>query len=598
MNFKENIEDTVRIPDGNDLLCFRPSERTVKVMPPNIGRIENRLAGSGLRIRAVPRDFIPQTVDDRIFENDDSSQNISAVADAELKNHRLRTYLNPDVLESAMSELSECEMVCLAAGFLKWHDDESGENPKFAPLILMPVDIFRETDSGYFTIKTNGMNAQLNSTLSDFLLCRFGIDIPELHTYAEDGENINIQQVFDAVKNSVSEFPLWEVRELVFISDFEYSCFAVWDYNRRFASYGEKFGLSADMLRGTGRNSYEILCDNLEYLIWKSEDFGNAENTPLKYCRLSEYSENMRADIEKCLTKLKETVYRLKNDVSLICEFCGKQIMTLRQYDCCAEMICTVSGSGILLPEIVGCAEWENLRDSVYSLIAKGHRHRNLKEDILKIFEISILNFDASDAFHGLHDAGKLSDIQKFIRTGKIAKELNSYAREPDVVNRLNAEDCCISLRSLKSLSSEIKGVPMDIVELFSSADGLLNGEKSNWDNVERSVIMSDNLREKLISAPLLTNEKVCFFEKLTEYYGTERQKSEIRAITEELTANHREFTDLLGRLSDEFRIDFDFLNSYHWQRQLASIADEIINELPKLKQWTEIISIQKNFRI
>ncbi len=598
MNFDENIENELHIPARNNLLDFRQSDRTVEIIPPNIGHIENRLSGSGLRVCEIPLDFIPPDSDNMVSGNSDIRQIISAAADSELKSHRLRSYLNNEILETAMTELSECEMVCLAAGFLKWYDDESDESPKFAPLILMPVDIVRETDSEYFTIKTSSMNSQLNRTLADFLLSRFSIDIPELHTYSDEGENINIQQIFDAVRDSVSAFPFWEVQELIFISDFEYSSFAVWNYNHRFAPYGEKIGVSADMLRGMSRNSYEMLCDDLEYLARKSNDFGNTDDTPLKCCCLPEYSEDMRADIENCLIRLKTAIYKLKNDVSLLCELCGKKIMTLRQYDYCAEIIRIVSGRDIMLPEIVGCTEWEIFRDKVYSLIMKGHSYKKLKNEILKTFEISVMNFDASAALDELNNTEKLSDMQKFIRTGKIVKELNSHAKESGTVSRLNAESFCISLKNLKSLSSELKNVHTDIVKLFRSADGLLNGEKSDWDNVERSVVMSEHLREQLAASPLLTVDKDCCFRKLAQYYGNERKKSEISSITLELTAHHREFKHLLDRLSDEFRIDFEFLDSYHWQRQLAAEADRIINELPKLRQWTEIISIQENCRI
>ncbi len=595
MNPEENTENILYL---NNLLDFRQSDITVEIMPPDIGHIENRLAGSGLNICEILNDFVPPDSDNAVSENKDIRQIISTAADCELKSHRLRSYLNNEILETAMTELSKCEMVCLTAGFLKWYYDESDENPKFAPLILMPVDIVRETDSEYFTIKTSSMNSQLNRTLADFLLSQFGIDIPEMRTYPEEGENINIQQIFSAVRDSVKKFPLWEVKEIIFISDFEYSTFAVWNYNQRFASYGGKIGVSADMLRGMNRNSYEMLCDDLEYLARKSDDFGNTDDTPLKYCCLPEYSEDMRAEIESCLVRLKTAIYNIRDDVNLLCELCGKQIMTLRQYNYCAEILRIVSGKDIMLPEIVGCTEWEDFRDKVYSLIVKGQRYKELKERILETFEISVLNFDASTALDKLKNAEKLSDIQKFIRTGKIVKELNSHAKESGTVNRLNAESFCISLKNLKSLSSELKKIHKDTVKFFSSAKRLLKGEKSDWDNLERSVIMSEKLREQLSVSPLLTADKDCFFRKLVQYYGNEQKKSEINDITLELTAHHREFKHLLGRLSDEFRINFGFLDSYHWQRQLSAETDRIINELPKLRQWTEIISIQENCRI
>lgn len=224
----------------NSLLNFRSTAMNVQILSHNLEILEDEFAkGREFRICSVPADDILKAGDGKIFEIENHRSRISAIAEAEMKNHRLRTLLSESELVHVMTGLRRqakismeengVNTVYLALGFLQWYETERSEKPRYAPLVLLPVDISRRIQDKSFSVKLGGDGAQINVTLLEMLRQNYGIDIQGLNKLPEDEHGINLPFIFATIRQSVMANPRWEVRELAFIGQFSFSRFIMWN---------------------------------------------------------------------------------------------------------------------------------------------------------------------------------------------------------------------------------------------------------------------------------------------------------------------------------------------------------------------------------
>ena len=67
----------------------------------------------------------------------------------------------------------------IALGRLKWFEAEKADALRFAPLILVPVQLHRRSARERFTLTWREEEAQENLSLAEKLNAEFGIDLPK-----------------------------------------------------------------------------------------------------------------------------------------------------------------------------------------------------------------------------------------------------------------------------------------------------------------------------------------------------------------------------------------------------------------------------------
>ncbi len=224
----------------NSLLNFRMKSTSVRIITTDLSRLEDELSG-GEEYRLYPahEDMFSNIADSRLFELENNREQIAVIADEELKNHRLRTYLTAAELEKNMSKLRRLAKVSLeengantiylALGFLEWYETDRSEKPRYAPLVLLPVNITRKIQDKSYSIKLRDEAVQINITLLEMLRQNFGIDIQGLGQLPEDEKGVDIPYIFSVVRLAIMANSRWEVRELAFIGQFSFSRFIMWN---------------------------------------------------------------------------------------------------------------------------------------------------------------------------------------------------------------------------------------------------------------------------------------------------------------------------------------------------------------------------------
>ncbi|MBO4877781.1 MAG: DUF3320 domain-containing protein [Ruminococcus sp.] len=224
----------------NSLLNFRATALSVQLMTSGLGTLEDEISkGLEFKVMPVPSDMSFEPADSKIYETLEQKDQIAAIADAEFKNQRLRTFLKESDLEKAMKKLMRLAKVSieengantiyLALGFLRWYETDKSEKARYAPLVLVPVDITRKVQDNSYSIKVRDEDTQFNITLLEMLRQFYGIDIGGLNPVPEDENGVNLPLIFSTIRKGVMAKSRWDIEEYAFIGQFSFNRFIMWN---------------------------------------------------------------------------------------------------------------------------------------------------------------------------------------------------------------------------------------------------------------------------------------------------------------------------------------------------------------------------------
>jgi Protein of unknown function (DUF4011) len=144
----------------------------------------------------------------------------SIVPDAAASRHtdqRLQTRLDSDQLQKRLLDLySDAQtfeeeqgvsILYLSLGFLKWYESPTSDRARYAPLILLPVELSRPSAGARFKLSARDEDIATNLSLQAKLQKEFQVVLPDV----PDIEELSPETYFDAVARAVATQPRWEV---------------------------------------------------------------------------------------------------------------------------------------------------------------------------------------------------------------------------------------------------------------------------------------------------------------------------------------------------------------------------------------------------
>lgn len=123
----------------------------------------------------------------------------------ELHRKLLRLYYDARTYE----EEQGVNILFLALGFLKWYEDDNSQIERYAPLILLPVELERKSTRGRFSLQYTDDELETNLSLKERLLLDFDVELPDL----PDVDDLDPEEYYREVKRAISGYPNWEVLE-------------------------------------------------------------------------------------------------------------------------------------------------------------------------------------------------------------------------------------------------------------------------------------------------------------------------------------------------------------------------------------------------
>jgi very-short-patch-repair endonuclease len=127
---------------------------------------------------------------------------------------------------SARSSLQEqgINTLFIALGMLSWSEPAASEDIHRAPLLLVPVELSRESSSEGFRLRYSGDDVSPNVCLIEFLK-RFGIAFDS----ANQSEEFDVEHYFDRFADAISANPTWSIdRHSVVLGFFSFSKFLMY----------------------------------------------------------------------------------------------------------------------------------------------------------------------------------------------------------------------------------------------------------------------------------------------------------------------------------------------------------------------------------
>ena len=148
----------------------------------------------------------------------------SYLTDAELKNDLKQIY------RTARTSLEEngANSLFLALGMLKWYETPKSEQARYAPILLLPVDIVRRIGHSY-VIRKRDEDIFLNITLVELLKQNFNINLDMLKELPKDESGVDVKLIFTYFRRAIIEQKKWNVIEEAMLGLFSFNKFVMWN---------------------------------------------------------------------------------------------------------------------------------------------------------------------------------------------------------------------------------------------------------------------------------------------------------------------------------------------------------------------------------
>lgn len=223
----------------NNLLNTRVSKGTIQLISVSLNKLEDALSdGQGFLIQPKPADWeLPDCISGIYLPKESTTQR--EFLEKEQAAQHLKTYQSEEQLRKSLIQLYRASRLSmeengantlyLAAGLLKWYEEGNTDTPRFAPLLLLPIEIIRGTSSSMFLIRSREEEVMMNITLLELLRQEYDININTLNPLPKDDNGVDVSLIFNTIREAISGQKGWEVVEQSLLGIFSFNKFIMWN---------------------------------------------------------------------------------------------------------------------------------------------------------------------------------------------------------------------------------------------------------------------------------------------------------------------------------------------------------------------------------
>lgn len=224
----------------NNLVNIRITKKTLQLISVSINKLEDALAdGCEFKILPKPLDWNSGLMQAGIYQEVHHANPMIHLVKKEMAQKRLHSYLNENELSKAlvhlyrMSRMSMEEnganTLYLALGLLRWYETSKSERPRFAPILLLPVEIVRKSSQHGYVIRSREEEIMMNVTLLEMLRQDFEINIGGLDELPKDESGVDVKLVFNTIRKGIMNQKRWDVEEQSILGIFSFNKFIMWN---------------------------------------------------------------------------------------------------------------------------------------------------------------------------------------------------------------------------------------------------------------------------------------------------------------------------------------------------------------------------------
>jgi very-short-patch-repair endonuclease len=159
-------------------------------------------------------------------EESDDSRHHDSIIQTKLNGKNLQNKLLRIETEARIAiEERGANILYLALGFLKWYESDSSDESHFAPLVLIPVKLSRESANSRFKLVWSEEDIVTNESLLVKMKTDFGINLPRL---PDEIEELDIIEYFTDVETAIEGHLRWEVISEIALGFFTFAKLLMW----------------------------------------------------------------------------------------------------------------------------------------------------------------------------------------------------------------------------------------------------------------------------------------------------------------------------------------------------------------------------------
>ncbi|MBR5103313.1 MAG: DUF3320 domain-containing protein [Bacteroidales bacterium] len=224
----------------NNLLNLKVTRGNIPFISANIGALEDALANNeDFIVCPKPTDWDCELLSDGLYKTINATDPIHELIQQELRQNRIHAYLDEETLRKSLTHLyrtaktsmeeNGANTLYLAIGLLKWFETPTSQKPRYAPILLVPVEIVRKSASSGYVVRSRDEDTMLNITMLELLRQMFDITIGGLEPLPKDVSGIDTSLVFNTIRTKIMEQRNWDVVEQAVLGNFSFNKFIMWN---------------------------------------------------------------------------------------------------------------------------------------------------------------------------------------------------------------------------------------------------------------------------------------------------------------------------------------------------------------------------------
>ena len=224
----------------NNLINIRLGRRVIPFISFEIDHLEDHLqAGENYQILSSPAKSKIEPGETGLYDSSLWKENLEELVISELRNKKLRSYLTESELQNSLKfvyrtsrtaiEENGANSLFLVLGILKWYESPKSVKPRFAPILLLPVDIVRRGGSSGYIIRTRDEEIILNITLVELLKQQFSVNLSGLNPLPKDDSGVDVKKIFATIRTCIRNMKGWDVVEESMLGLFSFNKFVMWN---------------------------------------------------------------------------------------------------------------------------------------------------------------------------------------------------------------------------------------------------------------------------------------------------------------------------------------------------------------------------------
>ncbi|MBO6213256.1 DUF3320 domain-containing protein [Algoriella sp.] len=189
-----------------------------------------------------------------------SSQDLFKLADDEFKYNKLLTYYHQDDLDTILTHLFRTAKLAeeengkstlyLGIGLLKWFDSRNKDTPRFAPILLIPVELSRKSVNSKFMLRSREEETMINITLLEYLRQEYKLNLSNLETLPTDDSGVDVAKVLAIIRNAVLNLEGWDVLDQTVLGTFSFNKLILWQDISKYAVEIQKSAIVKSLIDG------------------------------------------------------------------------------------------------------------------------------------------------------------------------------------------------------------------------------------------------------------------------------------------------------------------------------------------------------------